>query len=36
MADLTDQAIDLFDRLVGTMFRKVEGRHQADGRAIND
>jgi hypothetical protein len=40
IADLTDQAIDLFDRLVGTMFRKVEGRHarafQADGRAIND
>src|SRR5437868_4211133 len=40
IADLTDQAIDLFDRLVGTMFRKVEGRHarafQADGRAINE
>jgi Domain of unknown function (DUF4158) len=40
LADLTDQAIDLFDRLVGTMFRKVEGRHarafQADGRAINE
>lgn len=39
-AGLTDQAIDLFDRLVGTMFRKAEGRHarafQADGRAIND
>jgi TnpA family transposase len=39
-ASLTDQAIDLFDRLVGTMFRKAEGRHarafQADGRAIND
>src|SRR5271166_1003412 len=39
-ADLTDQAIDLFDRLVGTMFRKAESRHarafQADGRAINE
>ena len=37
---LTDQAIDLFDRLVGTMFRKAENRHarafQADGRAINE
>jgi hypothetical protein len=40
IADLTDQAIDLFDRLVGTMFRKVEWQHarafQADGRAINE
>jgi hypothetical protein len=40
IADLTDQAIDLFDRLVGTMFRKAEWRHarafQADGRAINE
>jgi len=40
IADLTDQAIDLFDRLVGTMFRKAEARHarafQADGRAINE
>jgi hypothetical protein len=40
IADLTDQAIDLFDRLVGTMFRKAESRHarafQADGRAINE
>ena len=39
-ASLTDQAIDLFERLVGTMFRKAEGRHarafQADGRAINE
>jgi TnpA family transposase len=39
-AGLTDQAIDLFDRLVGGMFRKAEGRHarafQADARAIND
>jgi TnpA family transposase len=39
-AGLTDQAIDLFDRLVGAMFRKAEGRHarafQADARAIND
>jgi hypothetical protein len=37
---LTDQAIDLFDRLVGAMFRKAEGRHarafQADARAINE
>ena len=39
-ASLTDQAVDLFDRLVGAMFRKAEGRHarafQADARAIND
>ncbi len=39
-ASLTDAAIDLFDRLVGAMFRKAEGRHtrafQADARAIND
>lgn len=39
-ANLTDQAIDLFDRLVGAMFRKAEGRHarafQADARAINE
>jgi hypothetical protein len=32
--------MDLFDRLVGAMFRKVEGRHarafQADARAINE
>ena len=39
-ASLTDQALDLFDRLVGAMFRKAEGRHarafQADGRAINE
>ena len=39
-ASLTDQAVDLFDRLIGTMFRKAEGRHarafQADGRAINE
>jgi len=38
--DLTDQAVDLFDRLVGAMFRKAEGRHarafQTDARAIND
>jgi hypothetical protein len=35
-AMLTDQAIDLFERLVGTMFSKTETRHarafQADGR----
>jgi TnpA family transposase len=39
-ANLTDQAIELFDRLVGAMFRKAEGRHarafQADARAINE
>ncbi len=39
-ASLTDQAIDLFDRLVGAMFRRAESRHarafQADARAIND
>ena len=39
-ASLTDQAIDLFDRLIGAMFRKAEGRHarafHADGRAINE
>jgi hypothetical protein len=39
-ASLTDAAIDLFDRLVGAMFRKAEGRQarafQADARAIND
>ena len=39
-ANLTGQALDLFDRLVGAMFRKAEGRHarafQADGRAINE
>ena len=36
-ASLTDQAIDLFDRLIGAMFRKAEGKHarafQADGIA---
>jgi TnpA family transposase len=39
-ASLTAQAIDLFDRLIGVMFRKAEGKHarafQADGRAINE
>ncbi len=39
-ASLTDQAIDLFDRLVGAIFRKAEGRHtrafQADARSINE
>jgi TnpA family transposase len=37
---LTDQAIDLFERLMGTMFRKAEGRYarafQDDARAINE
>jgi TnpA family transposase len=40
IASLTDQAIDLFDRLVGGIFRKAEGRHarafQADARVINE
>ncbi len=40
MASLTDQAIDLFDRLVAGMFRKAEGRHarafQSDARAVNE
>jgi hypothetical protein len=39
-ASLTAQTIELFDRLVGAMFRKAEGRHarafQADARAINE
>jgi hypothetical protein len=39
-ANLTDQAVVLFDRLVGAMFRRAEGRHarafQADARAINE
>ncbi len=39
-ASLTDQAVDLFDRLVGAMFRKADGRHarafRADARAINE
>ena len=39
-ASLTDQAINLFDGLVGSMFRRAEGRQarafQADARAIND
>src|SRR5882762_6382066 len=38
-ASLTDQAVDLFDRLIGAMFRKAEGRQarafQSDARAIN-
>ena len=37
---VTDQAIDLFERLVGTMFSRAETRHarafQTDGRAINE
>jgi TnpA family transposase len=37
---LTDQAIDVFDRMIGALFRKAEGRQartfQADARAIND
>ena len=39
-ASLTDQAISLFDALVGSMFRRAEGRQarafHADARAIND
>ena len=37
---LTDQALNLFDRLIGAIFQKAEKRHarafQADGRAINE
>src|ERR1700750_2765953 len=39
-ASLTDQAINLFDRLIGTMFRKANERHarafQADRRAPHE
>jgi len=39
-AGLTDQAVDMFDRLIGAMFRKAEGRHarafQGDAKAINE
>ncbi|MEY2925739.1 MAG: hypothetical protein RL367_216, partial [Pseudomonadota bacterium] len=39
-ANLTDQAIQLFDRMVSALFRKVEAKEarsfQADARAIND
>ena len=34
VASLTDHAIDLFDRLIGTMFRKAEGRHAARFRLM--
>jgi TnpA family transposase len=38
--DLTDQAVDVFDRLIGALFRKAESRQarafQSDARAIND
>jgi hypothetical protein len=37
---LTDQAIEVFDRLIGALFRKTEGRQarafQTDARAINE
>jgi hypothetical protein len=33
-AGLTDQAIDLFDRLVGAMFSKAEGRQAAPSRPM--
>ena len=37
---LTDQAMDAFDRLIGALFRKAEGRHardfQSDARSINE
>ncbi|MEI7610460.1 MAG: Tn3 family transposase, partial [Rhodospirillaceae bacterium] len=40
VAGLTDQAIDLYDRLIGALFQKADKRHarafQADGRAINE
>jgi TnpA family transposase len=39
-ASLTDRAVDLFDRLIGAMFRKAERRQarafQADAKAINE
>ena len=39
-AGLTDRAVDMFDRLIGAMFRKAEGRHarafQGDAKAINE
>ena len=39
-AALTDQAVELFDRLVGAMFRRAEGRQErafrSDARAINE
>lgn len=39
-ANLTDQAIQLFDRMMSALFRKVEAKEaqsfQADARAIND
>ena len=40
MASLTDQAINLFDRLIGGIFRRAEGQQarafQIDARAINE
>jgi hypothetical protein len=37
-ASLTDRAVDVFDRMIGALFRKAEGRHarafQSDARAI--
>ena len=40
MASLTDQAINLFDRLIGSIFRRAEGQQarafQTDARAINE
>jgi TnpA family transposase len=39
-AGLTDRAVDMFDRLIGAMFRTAEGRHarafQGDAKAINE
>jgi TnpA family transposase len=39
-ASLTDQAMEVFDRLVGALFRKAEGRQdrafRSDARAINE
>ena len=39
-ANQTDQAVDVFDRLIGALFRKAEGRQvrafQADARSINN
>ena len=39
-AGLTDRAVDMFDRLIGAISRKAEGRHarafQGDANAINE
>jgi hypothetical protein len=39
-ATLTDETLDLHDRLIGTFFSKARNKHErefaADGRAVND